>query len=82
MLFLKQIRKKLFVSIGLLKLFFLLNMVSLSILIDVFIIILGVTNYSLIVARISALICNFTCEIAKLPWPRSVHLSAKMAAKF
>ena len=29
-----------------------------------------VTNYSLILARNSALIYNFTCEITKLPWQR------------
>ena len=31
-----------------------------------------VTNYSLILARNSALIYNFTCEIIKLPWQRFV----------
>ena len=33
--------------------------------------VLWVTNYSLI----SALIHNFTCEIAKLPWQRSVRIN-------
>ena len=28
------------------------------------------------------LICNFTCEITKLPWQPSERLSAKMATKF
>ena len=41
------------------------------------------TNYSLILAQyISAIICNFTCEITKLPWQPSVRLSVKMATKF
>ena len=29
-----------------------------------------------------ALICNFKCEITKLPWQPSVRLSIKMATKF
>ena len=32
--------------------------------------------------EISALICNFTCEITKLPWQPAVRLSFKMATKF
>ena len=32
--------------------------------------------------EISALICNFTCEIRKLPWQPSERVSVKMATKF
>ena len=32
--------------------------------------------------EISALICNFTCEITKLPWQPAVRLRFKMATKF
>ena len=39
-------------------------------------------NYSSSWREISALICNFTCEITKLPWQPSIRLSAKMATKF
>ena len=29
-----------------------------------------------------AIICNFTCEITKLPWQPSIPLSVKIAMKF
>ena len=32
--------------------------------------------------EISVIICNFTCEITKLPWQPSACLSVKMATKF
>ena len=32
--------------------------------------------------QISALICNFTCEITKLPWQPALRLRFKMAKKF
>ena len=43
-------------------------------------------NYSyellLFWGEISALICNFKCEITKLPWQPSVRHSVKTATKF
>ena len=33
-------------------------------------------------AKFPILFYNFTCEITKLPWQRSVRLGAKMAPKF
>ena len=39
-------------------------------------------QYNIIGDEISALICNFTCEITKLPWQPNVRLSVKMATEF